>query len=185
MPDILIDSALSRDDALRGSLAPAPILDMLQVLAVPYLGFDEQLHRGQIVVARDLAEEVADIFAALHELRFPIERVIPVAQFAWSDDASMSANNSSGFNYRAIVGGQNLSHHATGRAIDLNPRQNPYLRPNLHGPDLILPPGAVYDARKKGTLSADSAAVRVFETRGWEWGGRWTTRFDYHHFQKP
>ena len=182
---IIIDSALSRADALRGSIAPASLLDTLQVLAVHYLGFDQQLHRGQIVVARELAHEVAEIFAALHELRFPLERVIPVAQFDWSDDASMKANNSSGFNYRAIVGGQNLSHHATGRAIDLNPRQNPYLKPNADGPDLVLPPGAVYDAREKGTLSADSAAVRVLESRGWEWGGRWTTRFDYHHFQKP
>ena len=183
--NIITDSNLSHQEALQGSIAPASILDTLQVLAVCYMGFDGTLHCGQIVVARELADEVKEIFNALRGIKFPIEKVIPVSQFHWSDDESMIANNSSGFNYRAIVGGQNLSHHATGRAIDINPRQNPYIKPNAEGTNLILPTGAVYDARQMGTLTVGSDAVRIFESRGWEWGGRWTTRLDYHHFQKP
>ncbi len=185
MHDIIIDSDLSRDAALQGSIAPDSILQTLQVLAVQYVGFDNNLHRGQIVVARELAAEVKEIFAALCALRFPIQQVVPLCQFHWSDDESMSANNSSGFNYRAIVGGERLSYHALGRAIDINPRQNPYIKPNAEGADLVLPPGAVYDLSQMGTLKANSEAVRVFESRGWEWGGRWTRCFDYHHFQKP
>lgn len=182
---LIIDSALSREHCLHGSLAPPSILATLQVLAVYFIGFDDILHCGQIVVARELEKEVLDIFSELCALRFPIEKVIPLARFNWSDDESMNANNSSGFNYRAIVGGENLSYHATGRAIDINPRQNPYIKPNSDSPNLILPPNAVYNPHQKGTLTAHSEAVRVFESRGWEWGGRWTTRFDYHHFQKP
>ena len=183
--NILIDSNLSHKAALQGSVAPNSILDTLQVLAVRHIGFDGVLHRGQIVIVRELADEVSEIFAALCALRFPIEKVMPVVYFRWSDDESMLANNSSGFNYRAIVGGENLSYHAMGRAIDINPRQNPYIKPNPGGADWVLPPGAVYDVRQMGTLTANSEATRVFESRGWEWGGRWTTRFDYHHFQKP
>ena len=183
--NIIIDSNLPSQEALHGSVAPASILDTLQVLAVRYIGFDGILHQGQIVVARELADEVKEIFNDLRKMKFPIEKVIPISQFDWSDDNSMSANNSSGFNYRAIVGGQKLSYHAMGRAIDINPLQNPYIKPNADGTNLILPVGAVYEVRQMGTLTVESDAVRVLESRGWEWGGRWTTRFDYHHFQKP
>ncbi len=182
---LIIDSDVTDEEALRACPAPVEIISQQQVLAVHTIGFDGFVHCGQIVVARDLAKEVLEIFSALCTMRFPIEKVIPVARFGWSDDESMRVNNSSGFNYRAIAGGENLSHHATGRAIDINPRQNPYIKPNSDGTNLVLPPDAVYDVRQMGTLTADSDAVRIFESRGWEWGGRWTTRLDYHHFQKP
>jgi peptidoglycan L-alanyl-D-glutamate endopeptidase CwlK len=101
-------------------------------------------------------------------------------KYGWSDDESMAANNSSGFNYRYIAGTDKLSQHAYGRAIDINPLFNPYIRG-----DVVDPPGGVYDPSRPGTLVAGDAIVQAFEARGWTWGGRWDTRKDWHHFEKP
>lgn len=163
------------------SPCPIGILSQLRLLRVRHYGFDGLLHEGQIVVNAALLDDVDDVFHVIESLRFPLTSVIPVsdARFRWSDDASMAADNSSGFNYRTIAGSPNLSQHAYGRAIDLNPRRNPYTKG-----DVVLPPGAVYDPTKPGTLRADDLIVRFLEERGWTWGGRWTNRTDYQHFEK-
>jgi hypothetical protein len=106
--------------------------------------------------------------------------MLPVVIYDWSDDASMAANNSSAFNYRLAVGKTRLSQHSFGRAIDINPMQNPYIKG-----DVILPPGSVYDATVSGTLLPEGPVVTAFEKRGWVWGGRWTSLLDWHHFEKP
>ena len=49
---------------------------------------------------------------------------------------SMSADNTSAFNFRVIAGTTLLSQHALGRAIDINPVENPWRRP-----DRIVPAG--------------------------------------------
>ena len=168
---------MTLDQALARSPAPPEILAHQTLLDLPFVNFDGQTQTGQIVVARDLADEVAEIFAEIYG--FPIAQMTPVITFSWDDDASMQANNCSGFNYRRKVGKGELSAHAQGRAVDINPRQNPYIRG-----DLTLPAGALYDESRPGTLLADGIVVRAFEARGWEWGGRWTKLLDYHHFEK-
>jgi peptidoglycan L-alanyl-D-glutamate endopeptidase CwlK len=166
--------------SLAGSPAPPDILASQTLLSIPFIGFDGQTRIGELVVHRDLASEVSEIFSQILLARFPIEQMIPVVAFAWSDDASMSAGNCSAFNFRVKVGKTQLSAHATGRAIDINPRQNPY----ING-DLVLPGGTLYNPGAQGTLTPDCAAVQVFEKFGWTWGGRWTSIRDYHHFEKP
>ena len=160
--------------------APPEILASQTLLSIPFIGFDGQARTGQLVVHLDLASEVAEVFRQILLARFPIEQMVPVVAFKWSDDDSMQANNCSAFNYRVKVGKTALSAHATGRAIDINPRQNPY-----QNGELVLPEGAVYDPNTRGTLTPGCVPVRAFESLGWTWGGRWTTLRDYHHFEKP
>ena len=168
---------MTLDQALQGSAAPPEILSQQILLDVPFVNFYGEEQSGQIVVARDVAGVVAAIFDEIYG--FPLAQIVPLIQFGWSDDASMQANNCSGFNYRVKVGKTELSAHALGRAVDINPRCNPY----ING-DVTLPPGAVYDQTAVGTLLATGIVVRAFESRGWEWGGRWTSLRDYHHFEK-
>ena len=163
--------------ALENSAAPPEILASQTLLDIPFVDFSGAAQTGQIVVARDVADDVAEIFAEI--LGFPIAQITPLVSFSWSDDASMEANNCSGFNYRVKVGKTELSAHALGRAVDINPRQNPYIRG-----ELTLPSGAIYDETAVGTLLPDGIVVRAFENRGWQWGGRWTSFLDYHHFEK-
>ncbi len=162
--------------------APADIHDALVALVVLHVGFDGFEHEGTMVVHRDVATDVEELFEEMRRRRFPLESVVPASdpRFNWSDKAMTAANNSSGFNYRTIAGMNRLSYHAFGRAIDLNPALNPCVRDGRSEP-----PGATYDLEKPGTIGSDSFIVTFLESRGWTWGGRWTEPIDYQHFQKP
>jgi hypothetical protein len=91
----------------------------------------------------------------------------------------MKNNNTSAFNYRFITGSRVISNHASGLAIDLNPKLNPYIKNGV-----ILPEDCVYDTTKAGTITAGSNLVKEFKQRGWQWGGDWKNLKDYQHFEK-
>lgn len=169
---------MTLDEALHGKDIPADIRETLELIAVPYFSFEARAKIGHLVVHKDLAEDVREIFATLAEQRFLIEKIIPISAYGWDDDASMEDNNSSAFNYRTIAGTDRLSNHAFGRAIDINPRLNPYIRG-----DYVAPRGATYDLSQTGTITPEVA--RLFIRRGWIWGGNWTDRKDWQHFEKP
>jgi len=166
-------------EALTGKDIPESVKETLNLIDVEYWSFENHRGIGQLVVHRDLAVEVKTIFAEIAAGRFPIEKIIPVGAYDWSDDASMEGNNSSAFNYRNIVGGENLSQHAFGRAIDINPRQNPYVKG-----DIVLPPKAVYAPDVPGTITPGDVVVEAFLKRGWDWGGNWQRLKDWQHFEK-
>ncbi|HVF14024.1 MAG TPA: M15 family metallopeptidase, partial [Acidimicrobiales bacterium] len=112
----------------------------LRVLRVSHWGFDDQSRRGSIVVAASVADEVLQVFRTLYDQRFPIRRLEPVDAFGGDDDASMAADNTSGFNCRPAVttGPPHWSNHAYGLAIDVNPVENPYIL----GGQVLPPTGA-------------------------------------------
>lgn len=186
--EIIVDSQMTMAEAMDGldPQCPASLRERQALVAVKYWGFDGKLHSGQIVVDRDLAKDVAEIFEVAREAKFPMQSVIPCSHprlrkdGAWSDDVSMAANNTSGFAYRRIEGTTRLSNHALGLAVDVNPLLNPYIKG-----ETTLPPNATYDVRKPGTLTADHPVTRAFLDRGWEWGGDWKSLKDYQHFEKP
>jgi hypothetical protein len=181
--DKKLEATMTFEQALAGKHVPSHIRRALILIELEHLGFDGALHHGQMVVHQALAEEVREIFADIKAARFPIEKIVPVVRYDWSDDLSMVDNNSSCFNYRNIVGQQRLSQHARGRAIDINPLQNPYVKPGVKG-TLILPPGAVYDPQQMGAIVEPGAVVEAFKRRGWNWGGDWHHLKDWQHFEK-
>jgi D-alanyl-D-alanine carboxypeptidase-like protein len=152
---------------------------------VPYWGFDGASHTGALVVNAAVAPRVAAIFERLHRARFPIRRIVPVAAYGGSDDRSMAANNSSGFNFRTIAGSDQLSLHALGRAIDINPLWNPY----VVGTAVHPPAGVAFLDRadvRPGMIVRPGPVTDAFDAIGWEWGGDWTKAVkDYHHFALP
>jgi peptidoglycan LD-endopeptidase CwlK len=91
----------------------------------------------------------------------------------------MKADNTSAFNYRTVKGTKILSKHATGRAIDINPRLNPQIKNGI-----AVPRGAIYNKRLPGTISDSSFIVHIFLAKGWRWGGHWKHLRDYQHFEK-
>ncbi len=174
---IIIDSNLTFEEAVKGTKAPEEILKNLKLIDVEYFSFDGKLHKGQIIVNKDREKEVKEIFEKIKKIKFPVEKVIPIVKYNWDDETSMRDNNSSGFNYRVIAGTKKLSLHATGNAIDINPFQNPYIKGKL-----IAPKGSKYDKKAKGTILEDSEIVKLFKSKGWEWGGDWKNYKDYQHF---
>jgi hypothetical protein len=159
--------------------------EQLRLVKMSVLGFDGKVHRGELIVATDVVRDVVGTFAELYRDRYPIERMVTVEKYDADDDKSMEANNTSAFNCRPITGGTAWSNHSYGRAIDVNPVQNPYISSS----GAVYPPnGAPYVDRTRtdpGLIHADDSTVRAFEARGWEWGGYWETPIDYQHFEKP
>lgn len=159
------------------------IVSEQSVLVLPYCDFSGIEHLGQLVVHRRIAKPVRSAFEALFDARFPIGSMMPVAAFGWSDDQSMAANNCVGFQFRKKTGLPNrpeLSMHAYGLAIDINPLQNPYVRG-----EITLPLGACFDPSRPGSCGPDSLPVRLLKARGFDWGGEWTSLRDYMHFEFP
>lgn len=183
MSKLIIDSCLSSlDEAVQGLEFPREIRDRLVLVHVEYYSFDGQLHAGQLVVNRDIEEHMHALFAHLREIRFPVERVVPIMVYGWDDDASMAANNTSAFNYRFVSGTEKLSEHSKGYALDLNPRQNPFIGKSGE----VIPAGVLYDTSVPGTLTGDSSTVLFLKKRGFDWGGDWKDDYgiiDYQHFE--
>ncbi len=101
------------------------------------------------------------------------------------DDRSMEDNNTSCFNYRVVAGTKNLSKHAYGLAIDLNPRYNPYVRNGKVSPENGK--DYAYNRQKRNDIpykiDTNDLAYRLFMKAGAQWGGAWKTMKDYQHFQ--
>ena len=159
---------------------PPEITAQLKVLVLPYWDFQGREHLGQLVVNKAIAEDAKYVFLGLFDGRFPIASMVPIVAFAWDDDRSMAANNTSGFNYRYIKGTKKLSDHARGLAIDINPLLNPCISKNG-----VEPKGAWYAPWLPGTITPDSEIVRLFREHEFLWGGDWDEPLDLHHFYMP
>ncbi len=150
----------------------------LRTVRVSYWGFDGRPRVGRIVVASRVAPDVLAVFRILWSERFPLRRLRPVSAYRGSDDASMAADNTSGFNCRFVGGTKRWSLHAHGEAIDVNPVENPYVR----GSRVEPPAGRAYLDRsreRKGMALRNGVLVRAFTSVGWKWGASFG---DYQHF---
>jgi hypothetical protein len=171
-------------DLMRGSSwhRGCPVaLDALRLVRVRYWGFDRGAHMGNIVVHRHVADEVAHAFGRLYDARFPIRRMKLVDRYGASDRRSMAADNTSGFNCRYRNGVCcTWSMHAYGKAIDIDPVENPEIWSGGVSP----PSGAAYVDRsqhRRGMIHRGDAVCSAFHAAGWAWGGRWRSP-DYQHF---
>lgn len=155
----------------------------LRLVEAMHHGFDSEPHRGRLVVHRAEAKDVLAVMKRLYRKRFPIRRMELIDRYGADDQRSMRADNTSAFNCRFVAGTNRWSMHAYGRAIDINPIENPY----VSGSHVSPPEGRPYSDRSrdaKGMIHAGDAVVKAFRRKaGWEWGGAWSgaTR-DYQHF---
>jgi hypothetical protein len=160
---------------------PVPLHD-LRLVRLTYWGFDRAAHTGKLVVHKRWAPEIARVFHKLYDARFPIRRMRLVDRYGATDMRSMKADNTSAFNcrYRNNVC-CTWSQHAYGRAIDIDPVENPYV-----GPWGVSPPnGAAFVHRKRlrrGMLAFHDRAWWAFHAIGWHWGGSWNGPTDYQHY---
>jgi hypothetical protein len=154
----------------------------LRKLQLSFWGFDDRAHTGELVVHAGETQAMIDVFRRLYERRVPIRRMEPIDVYGGSDEASTAADNTAAFNCRNAVasGPPTWSAHAYGRAIDVNPLENPYI---LNGK--VLPAeGAPYVDRsnvRPGMAVRGGEMVAAFAASGWSWGGVWINP-DYQHF---
>ncbi len=159
---------------------PVPLAD-LRYVTVSHRTFDGGVATGELIVHAEVADGVVAVFHTLFDEGYPIRSMRLVDDFAGDDDASMAADNTSAFNCRLIAGTRVWSEHSYGRAIDVNPVENPWVR----GAAVAPPAGVGFVERKAapGVILPDDVVVRAFAAAGWKWGGYWTAgTLDYQHF---
>ena len=166
-----------------GAWSPAcPVsLDDLRLVRLTYWGFDGRAHVGRLVVNRDAVPAIVAALHRLYDARFPIHRMVPVETYRANDERAMRADDTSAFNGRYVEGTTTWSQHAYGRAIDVDPMENPEVKDGRVYPRTA---GRFVDRSLglPGMITPGDVVVRAFAAVGWPWGGDWHSLKDYQHF---
>ena len=133
--------------------------DDLRHVRALHWDYDNQMHVGEMVCNVQIADRLVTILRKLFDAKYPIQRMLLPDVYAADDETQMRDNNSSCFCYRNIAATNNLSKHARGLAVDINTLYNPY------------------------KITHDDLCFKLFTAAGFEWGGDWTNRKDYQHFE--
>jgi hypothetical protein len=159
---------------------PVPLRE-LRVIHMTFWGFDREAHTGELVVHRRWADGLVHAFRRIYRARFPIRRMRAIERYDGDDHRSMRADNTSAFNCRYVAGTTRWSQHAYGRAIDLNPVENPYVAGDHVSPHA----GRRFADRslhRRGMVHRGDVVWRAFHRLGWGWGGSWSGAQDFQHF---
>lgn len=159
----------------------------LRYLRILHYTATGKIRMGELVCHKSVAQDFIEIFRKLYDARYPIERMVLIDNYGADDLRSMEANNTSAFNFRRVAGAAKLSAHAMGRAVDINPLYNPYVR--RRGGKITVSPqqGRKYADRTKTftyKINRGDICHRLFVEHGFIWGGAWQSLKDYQHFEK-
>jgi hypothetical protein len=163
---------------------PVP-LSGLRLLTVSHRGWRGRTREGQLIVNRAAAPRLRVAFRRLYALHFPVRHMRlrdyygpgPVrgdvtASFHCRQAAASPCTG------RARTG--SWSNHAYGLAVDVNPRENPYVGCGMSR-DRTAQRYRDRSVHRKGMVTP--RAVQMFASVGWSWGGAWTGNTkDYMHF---
>ena len=168
-------------------------LEDLRYLTIPYYNFEQQVMLGEMIVNKDIEEDVRSIFKELFNNKYEINSMKLIDDY-WilgtdgnkADNNSIEENNTSCFCYRQVTGGESISNHGYGRAIDINPQQNPYVE---NGKNSHRNADEYVNNRYVGephviVASDEDICYSIFTKYGFTWGGNWTNPIDYQHFEK-
>ena len=161
---------------------PVSLAD-LRYVRVRYWDFDHRQRTGELVVNRDAAGAIVRVFRQLYANGYRIRRMRLVDDYGASDFRSIEADNTSAFNCRFVDGTTRWSNHAFGRAIDVNPIENPYVTSS--GTTSHRASRKYVDRssrRHRAMILAGDRTVRAFRAQGWGWGGNFSGAKDYQHF---
>lgn len=167
-------------------------LDDLRYVKLLHYNFNHELQVGELIVAADLQSDFIGIFTELFLAEYEIQSMYLPDRY-WTgdptttDSASIDVNNSSCFMYRPATGSGNLSKHAYGYAIDINPQQNPYVSYTSGSPVWEHENANDYIDRTTGlphVITEEDICYQIFVKYGFTWGGAWNNIKDYQHFQK-
>ena len=162
---------------------PVP-LSGLRLLTVRHYGWDGKVTTGQLVVNKTFARPLVGVFRRLYDVKFPIRHMRFADQYGPGPEPR---DTSGSFHCRPPVASpcsgskprSNWSMHAYGLAVDLNPRENPYVGCGVSY-HADAKPYIDRTRLRKGMVTP--AVARAFKAIGWGWGGDWTSVKDWMHF---
>ena len=149
---------------------PVQSRDQLRRVELNYVDFDGRVGRGHLIVRDDTAETVQRIFDRLFKAEFPIAQMVGVDAFDGDVAESLAANNTSAYNCRRadqINAPFADSPHANGRAVDINPVQNPWMDLRCD----CWTPSATFQERTPGPgkILENDLVWTAFDDEGWTW----------------
>ncbi|MEA3418263.1 MAG: M15 family metallopeptidase [Campylobacterota bacterium] len=165
-------------------------LSDLRYIRVSHWDFDGSSHMGELIMHRSVSKSVVSVFRELYQMEYPVRKMRLVSDFKGNDWQSIEADNTSAFNCRPATGSKKWSKHAYGRAIDINPIENPYIAKSgriSHKASLKYRKRIhrnLSDPGDKAVLLKNDKATQIFKKYGWRWGGDWPKVKDYQHFSK-
>ena len=165
-------------------------LEDLRYIRVKHHNFYRSEKMGELIVHKDVADEIVEIFRELYEIGYPIRQMRLISDFLGNDWQSIESDNTSAFNCRKTsTKNGKWSKHAYGKAIDINPIENPFV---FKTGRIVHIESYKYKKRvhknnsftDRAMLLKEDKAVKIFEKYGWKWGGDFTPYKDYQHFSK-
>jgi hypothetical protein len=163
--------------------------DDLRWVRLAFWGFDGRRHTGELLLHADAADEMVQVFSQLYAARFPIEEMRITRAEEIDAEPTGDGNNTGAFTCRPVHGTTYWAQHAYGLAVDVNPFQNPYIKPpggkGVPGDMLIPELAAAYLDRSRrvpGMIRPGDTVVQAFASVGWQWGGNWQKAKDFMHF---
>lgn len=163
-------------------------LSQLRLLTVSHWGYDGRVHDGQLVVNQGAAAPLERVFRRLYELRFPIRHMLLADAYGPARGQPADGDVTGSFECRQAVpspctggtGTGSWSQHAYGKAVDLNPVENPYVGCGMTRDQTAL---SYLDRSRVRRGMVTPAVVDAFRSVGWGWGGSWSgSTKDYMHF---
>jgi hypothetical protein len=158
----------------------------LRILTTRYYGFDHRTHLGQIVVNEAVTAPLAKAFRKLYAMRFPIREMSFDAMYGPHPDqngdvtASFECRDAVPSPCNGNAKGTNWSMHAYGEAVDLDPRENPYVGCGMTRDKTAR--SYMKRSRVRPGMVTPTIYRRTFATVGWGWGGLWIgSTKDYMH----
>ena len=184
-----VDSAVfARIDGVSYKDGCPVAVEDLRYMRVLHRDLDGRTLVGEMIANKSVSDDLLEIFRALYEAGYPIERMRLIDDYGADDEASMLANNSSCFNYRRKPHMSAVSKHALGEAVDINPLYNPYYRVTPAGARIVEPAAGAQYVDRAGDfpykIERGDLCHRLFLEHGFHWGGSWTRSKDYQHFER-
>ena len=102
-------------------------LNQLRAVTATHHDFAGNDRTGTLIVNQDAATATATALRKMYAAGIPFRKMRPIEAYGGDDWKSIEDDNTSAFNCRKATGGRNWSNHAYGRAIDINPIENPYV----------------------------------------------------------
>lgn len=182
-------------------------IDRLRLVSFPFYDFEGNTQQGELTVLDAVAPYILNIMESLYKMKFPMETVRMIETYGVdfqdpnAEGLPMELNNTASFNCRPIKDTNIFSIHSYGLAIDINPKQNPYViiqdpnsdevknrKPQESHIVLVQPfEGAYYlnrSNKRPGMITNDDEVVKLFYKNGFIiWGGNWNFPLDSQHFQ--
>lgn len=162
--------------------------EKLRYVHVLHVDFDGNTQEGELVCNKEIAEDLLEIFEELYKQDYQIEKIRLMDEYDADDETAMRDNNSSCFNFRLISHTTKVSKHGLGVAVDINTLYNPYIK-EVDGEQILEPATAAEYVDRSNDfphkIDENDLAYKLFTEHGFEWGGSWTDRKDYQHFELP